>query len=349
MRAVLCGYYGQGNGGDEALLATLLQMLPPTVTPVVLSGNPQETYDRYGVEACPRKRTGAVLKTLRRADAFIWGGGSLMQDATSALSPLYYAGLMGLAQQLGLVTIAWAQGIGPLQRSLTRWLTHRTFAGCTAVSVRDAASAKLLQDWQIPCTLAPDPVWALQAVPMDLSDLPQPRIAVSLRPHRSLTPGRLQVLTQALVAVQRETGAAIVLVPFQPIQDQAIALQIQTQLPGVNRLITWNDPRQLVGLFQEVDLAISMRFHGLVMAAAAGCACVALSYDPKVSQLMQELTLPGWELDQLPESSEGVRDRCLAVLAQGAGLDIGMIQAWRDRALIHQDLLVNILNSASNI
>ena len=27
-RAVICGYYGQGNAGDEALLMSLLQMLP---------------------------------------------------------------------------------------------------------------------------------------------------------------------------------------------------------------------------------------------------------------------------------------------------------------------------------
>lgn len=54
MRVLLSGYYGQGNGGDEALLATLLQMLPPEVTPVVLSGNPKQTRDRYGVEACER-------------------------------------------------------------------------------------------------------------------------------------------------------------------------------------------------------------------------------------------------------------------------------------------------------
>ena len=46
MRAILCGYYGKGNGGDEALLATLLQMLPELVQPVVLSGNPQETRSR---------------------------------------------------------------------------------------------------------------------------------------------------------------------------------------------------------------------------------------------------------------------------------------------------------------
>ncbi|WP_421655307.1 hypothetical protein [Leptothermofonsia sp. ETS-13] len=40
VQAILCGYYGQGNGGDEALLVSLLQMLPQHVAPLVLSGNP---------------------------------------------------------------------------------------------------------------------------------------------------------------------------------------------------------------------------------------------------------------------------------------------------------------------
>ncbi|MEM1395810.1 MAG: polysaccharide pyruvyl transferase CsaB, partial [Cyanobacteria bacterium P01_H01_bin.150] len=65
MRALLSGYYGQGNGGDEALLATLLQMLPSSVTPVVLSGNPEETQQRYGVEACERKAFNTVMQALR--------------------------------------------------------------------------------------------------------------------------------------------------------------------------------------------------------------------------------------------------------------------------------------------
>src|SRR5918997_1288394 len=177
-RAVLCGYYGKGNGGDEALLASLLQMLPESVTPLVLSGNPAETRKRYGVQSCDRSSFFQVLRAMRHSDAFIWGGGSLIQDVTSAASPLYYAGLMGLAQQMGLKTIAWAQGIGPLKREITRKLSQRCFAGCTGVSVRDKGSATLLADWQIPFTLAPDPVWALENSSVSgLWDLPAPRVA----------------------------------------------------------------------------------------------------------------------------------------------------------------------------
>lgn len=102
IRALLSGYYGKGNGGDEALLATLLQMLPPSVTPVVLSGNPLVTQQHYGVEAFPRMQLLSMVQTLHSCDALIWGGGSLIQDATSAVSPLYYGIIMATAQKMGL-------------------------------------------------------------------------------------------------------------------------------------------------------------------------------------------------------------------------------------------------------
>jgi len=49
-------------------------------------------------------------------------------------------------------------------------------------------------------------------------------------------------------------------------------------------------------------MVIGMRFHSLIMAAAEDCRCFALSYDPKVSRLIAEVPMPGWELDQLPET-----------------------------------------------
>jgi polysaccharide pyruvyl transferase CsaB len=348
IRAVLCGYYGKGNGGDEALLATLLQMLPESVTPLVLSGNPAETRKRYRVQCCDRTSAFQVIKAMRQSDVFIWGGGSLIQDVTSAASPLYYTGLMGLAQQLGLKTIAWAQGIGPIKLPLTRWVARQSFAGCAAVSVRDRGSAALLSDWKIPFIQAPDPVWALDSKSVKgLWDLPAPRVAVTLRSHFTLTPERLANLTRALVNFQQATQTCILLVPFQASQDLSIAESIQSQLTGPNQIFQLEDPRELKGLFRGVEMAIGMRYHSLIMAAAEECRCFALSYDPKVSQLMAQLNLPGWDLAQLPDDPNLISQTWLKHYANGDPLTRDQIQSLVDRALMHGDLLTEAFSTLS--
>jgi polysaccharide pyruvyl transferase CsaB len=344
MRALLSGYYGKGNGGDEALLATLLQMLPPQVTPVVLSGNPQETRDRYGVESHNRMAISSVLSALRSCDALIWGGGSLIQDVTSTISPFYYGGLMTLAQKMGLKTVAWSQGIGPLKRPQTRWLARKTFAGCTKVSVRDRASANLLADWQIPCILAPDPVWALESKPVPgLWDLPAPRVAVTLRSHPQLTQIRLANLTRALVDFQKATQTFILLLPFQKSEDLEIAEAIQPQLKDCSQIMSLEDPELLKGVYRGVEMTIGMRLHSLIMAAAEGCRCFALSYDPKVNRLMEDLQMPGWDLSTLPDDHNFISTTWIEHYANGNPLSPEQIQSLVDRAFMHRDLLAEVL------
>ncbi|MBD2353491.1 polysaccharide pyruvyl transferase CsaB [Tolypothrix sp. FACHB-123] len=344
MRALLSGYYGKGNGGDEALLATLLQMLPPHVTPVVLSGNPQETRDRYGVETVNRMALLPVIQAMGSCDAFIWGGGSLIQDVTSAMNPFYYGGLMTLAQQMGLKTIAWGQGIGPLKRSPTRWLARQNFAGCTKVSVRDRASAALLSDWQIKSILAPDPVWALASQPVpELSDLPTPRVAVTLRSHSQLTETRLANLTRAVVDFQKATQAFILLLPFQKSEDLGIAEAIQPHLQNVSQIICLEDPQLLKGVYRGVEMTIGMRLHSLIMAAAEGCRCFALSYDPKVNRLMEELEMPGWDLANLPDDPHVISQAWIKHYTNGNPLSPEKIQSLVNQALIHREVLVEVL------
>ncbi|MBW4564170.1 MAG: polysaccharide pyruvyl transferase CsaB [Mojavia pulchra JT2-VF2] len=346
MRALLSGYYGKGNGGDEALLATLLQMLPPHVTPVVLSGNPEETRDRYGAETCNRMAFTAVLQALRSCDAFIWGGGSLIQDVTSSISPFYYGGLMTLAQKMGLKTVAWAQGIGPLKRPQTRWLAQHSFGHCTKVSVRDRASAALLSDWQIPYILAPDPVWALEAKPVPgLWNLPAPRVAVTLRSHPQLTETRLANLTRALVDFQKATQTFILLLPFQKSEDLSIAEAIHPQLKDVSQIMCLEDPQLLKGVYRGVEMTIGMRLHSLIMAAAEGCRCFALSYDPKVNRLMEDLAMPGWDLASLPDDPNVISTTWMEHYANGDPLSSEQIQSLVDRALMHRELLSEALTA----
>lgn len=362
MKVILCGYYGMGNGGDEALLASLLQMLPPQVEPVVLSGDPAQTAQCYGVQAYPRKSLVGLWSAFQEAQGFVWGGGSLMQDATSAVNPLYYGGLMLWAQLRGLKTVAWAQGIGPLRRGWARRLTYKTLHQCTGVTVRDRASAAQAANWGVRAWLSPDPVWALSSTPVPgLADFPAPRVAVALRSHPWLTPARLTQFSEALSNFQRATGVSILLVPFQPSKDRAVAEAIAPYLQGPHQILSLTDPRQLKGVFRGVEMAIAMRLHALIMAAAEGCRCFALSYDPKVTYLAEDLDLPGWEmtldgkpsptpdftLDPWPDTAAAMTQAWLRHYANGLPPTPDQIQSRVDRALIHQEMLHRFLRSAS--
>ena len=343
IQAVLCGYYGKGNGGDEALLVSMLEMLPPNVKPLVLSADPRATSKSYGVRSYDRMNSGAVIRALKESQVLILGGGSLIQDATSLRNSIYYGGLMGLAQQFGLKTIALAQGIGPVDKPLTRWIAKRAFGNCTALSVRDPASAALLEQWGISCVMAPDPVWSLAATPVPaIASIPSPKIAVTLRSHPKLTDRRLKTLTTALVDLQAATGSHILLVPFQPTTDMDIAQQIQAELTDNSQVVTLTDPKQLKGLFQGVDLAIGMRYHSLIMAAAEGCKCWAISYDPKVSKLMTEIDLPGWALADIHTDASAIAQAWQQHLETGTALSPESVQSLSQKSLAHKNLLTSL-------
>lgn len=90
-------------------------------------------------------------------------------------------------------------------------------------------------------------------------------------------------------------------------------------------------------------MVIGMRYHSLIMAAAEGCRCFALSYDPKVSQLMKEINIPGWELSNLPEDPNLISQSWLEHYTNGQALSDIKIKSIVDRARMHQELLHEVL------
>jgi hypothetical protein len=65
-QALLCGYYGEHNIGDDALLAALLQQLPSGWTPLVTGYDQAELEQRFGssLRQCLR------LETFRKNTTF---------------------------------------------------------------------------------------------------------------------------------------------------------------------------------------------------------------------------------------------------------------------------------------
>lgn len=343
-KAVICGYYGQGNAGDEALLLAILSRLNNQITPIVLSGNPEKTSKDYGVISY--SRLGIIKEILRlgKKDLFIWGGGSLIQDITSIKSPIYYLFLMALAQFKGLKTVAYAQGIGPIKTPLIQWLTKMILRRCDRISVRDQASGKILAKWGIKYIIASDPVWALPSKKReDLELLPSPRIGVNLRSHGSLTQEKIEVISQVLIVLQKEINASIIFIPFQQSKDLEICQQLADKLTENYQIISVENPQELKGIFASMEMLMGMRLHSLIMAGSENCKCFALSYDPKVTNLMKETGIEGYDLDYLPSSVEEITKKCSDTYYQPNPLTPEKIKSLAENALQHQQLIDSLL------
>lgn len=341
-KAIICGYYGQGNAGDEALLLAILSRLNNQMKPIVLSGNPQKTSKDYGVISYSRLGIIKEIWQLGKKDLFIWGGGSLIQDVTSIKSAIYYLFLMALAQFKGLKTIAYAQGIGPIKTPFIKWLTKIVLQRCNGVSVRDQASAKILEKWGIKYIIAVDPVWALPSKKReDLDLLPSPRIAVNLRSCSSLNAEKIELISQVIIALQRKIEANIIFIPFQLSKDLEICEKIANKLEKNYQIIHLENPQELKGIFAAVEMLIGMRLHSLIMAGSENCKCFALSYDPKVLSLMKETGIEGYDLDFFPASVEEITEKCLKTYYGVNPLTPEKIKNLAENALQHQQLIID--------
>jgi len=340
-KAIICGYYGQGNAGDEALLLSLLERLPDHFEPIILSANPLLTSKNYGVKSYSRFDICRQIISSKKGDFFIWGGGSLMQDVTSIKSPIFYAGLMKLAQLKGLTTLAYAQGIGPLNSPLTRALTKQVLKGCDGVSVRDKGSAKLLEQWGITHFIAPDPVWALSSQKnSDLQLLPSPLIGFNVRNHGTINEDKILLFSEALIKLQKKINGNILLIPFQAKNDLPLCEKIGQKLKTNYQIVNLENPLALKGIFQDITMLIGMRLHSLIMGASEGCQCFALSYDPKVTQIMEELNIQGYYLENMPDNAQKIADDWFQVYCQPPSLSPEKRKELKQSALEHQRLFL---------
>jgi N-acetylglucosaminyldiphosphoundecaprenol N-acetyl-beta-D-mannosaminyltransferase len=205
MQAVVLGYYGFGNVGDESVLWAMrqhLQEVLPGLRLCVLSADPEATAALHGTESVPRTDLKRVRRAMRESTVILSGGGSLFQDATSWRSPLYYGWLHELAARARRPLVVYAQGVGPLRRGLSRWATRRAMQHAVRLTVRDALSARLLAGLGVraPVEVVCDPVLGLPSPePVDRS----PWIGISLRPWPGVS---LDPLGEATVRMRERAG-----------------------------------------------------------------------------------------------------------------------------------------------
>ena len=305
-RPLLVGYYGEHNLGDDALLEVLLSQLPRGCTPVVTARDQGQVQERFGVATVDRRRLPAVLGTLGRCDALVLGGGSLLQDATSFASLIYYGALITAARAQGKPVLLWGQGLGPLRRRRSRLLVRALLPLTTACSWRDPESAALAQHlgWrplpdQAGAGVGTDPVWATAQQQWRGRGGP---VVLCWRPVGQLQGEAWRPWLAALeqLAPDRE----LLWLPFHGSQDRGLLDRLRSQgllsdaLQARSREVLAERPREAMAVASTAGLVLAMRLHGLILAAVSGAPTAALSYDPKVAAAAVALGCPCAPLDQ---------------------------------------------------
>lgn len=342
-KVLLCGYYGEHNLGDDALLEVLLSQLPQGWEPLVTARDQAMVQRRFGVATTDRRSLAGVLRALAGCDALVLGGGSLLQDSTSFKSLLYYAALIGAARLQGKRVGLWGQGLGPLHRRRSRLLVRSLLPLANAISWRDPASASLAADWGIEAPVGTDPVWGL--APRAWQGRGGP-IVLCWRPVAQLQGTAWAPYLKALDQLAASADRAVLWLPFHQDQDQGLLAALHaeglvpTRLMERSRELAVDDPAAALEQFAGASLVLAMRLHGLILAALAGAPCAALSYDPKVAAAAKAIGCP------LQVLGEGVNPS-LAALWEST-LDQPPLServAWlRREALTHQHLLRRLLS-----
>lgn len=318
-KILISGYYGFENFGDEAILVVLIRELKrifPDAEIVVLTSNIEYTETNYKLRAIDRMIMPHVIKEMKTADLLISGGGSLLQDVTSTLSIYYYLFIIYLAKLFGLKTFVYAQGIGPINKPLSRFLTGKILRGTNINTVRDNKSKELLNSLNVQAELTCDPVWlGLESENTNVFDSlgldkHKKYIGVNLRPWPSVGMLELQDLARAISSIAAEDNAEVLIFPLQFDQDIDICTHFSNILmmvaPTLNVTVIEQKltPKQWDDLIHNCNKLIAMRFHALVVALMHKIELFGISYDPKVATLMNNahshyLTVSQWREGQL--------------------------------------------------
>lgn len=335
-RILIWGGDSWANQGDSAILSATLAALRRTIPEaeiLVASARPRETARLHGVKSIART-PGGVLKALARCDLLLWGGGQLLQNASSKPFLFLQFCLIAAAKLMGKPVICYGQGVGPVTGVVSRLLARVLVNALDAVSVRDEHSYREVKALGVRrrVTITADPAIALESASEQraravLSDegIRKPFVVVSLRRWGHYSSNWLPVRFYARSArwpaghaqgfrrfeaevaqladyIIAEKEAQVLFLPMSPGGDQgddAIASEVIAMMQrrdGAKVLRERYHPSQLKAMLAEAELVIGARMHSLILACSAGTPGIAISYSGKGESFLASLGLSKYSI-----------------------------------------------------
>jgi polysaccharide pyruvyl transferase CsaB len=313
---VICGAYGMGNSGDEAILDAIVAELRSVdrLMPItVMSRDPAGAAARVDCAAVHTFNFPGFMHAMRRSALYVNGGGSLIQDVTSRRSLWYYLFTLRSAKRLGCKVMMYGCGIGPVTRPGGVKRTRKTLNSCVdAITLREPDSIEELRRFgvtQPEIILASDPALTLPAAPAEQVDAalreagaePEGKYLCFALRHWQGFEEKAPVFAAAAEYAYGKYGLVPLYLPINHRDDVEAAALVAAKLVDTPSVALQGplSSALAIGLMSRMQVVVSMRLHGLIFAAGQGVPLVGVSYDPKVTAFLRCVDADCIQLNEL--------------------------------------------------
>lgn len=289
---VIAGAYGGGNRGDELMLENLLRDVraaAPECAVTVLSRRAKETARRSDVDSLYFLRFPAIAHRMKNARALIFGGGNLLQDATSRRSLAYYLALLRQGKRRGCRTLLYGAGLGPLSAHGWEKCAAALNECADTIVFRERESLAAAREHGVK---APELVLGADgALETDVSAAPKENVLlVCPRRGRGAPPFPAEY-ARAAAALGAKRGWKVRYVAMNVRQDLPLCRALAKETGG-EAIAAPEDTAALTRLFASAQLTVSMRLHALTLSYLAGTPVLGIDGDGRIAAFAAECGIP---------------------------------------------------------
>ena len=300
---MVSGYYGRNNFGDNLTLNRLMDHLK-NYRGTVLTCDRGYTDVPPQVKMVHRFDLFTIRRLMKKTKVFLFGSGSILQDATSNRSIFYYYFIMKMALHYNCKTMLYANGIGPINNPKNRKSIARILDKIDLVTIRDRDSIELMHQLKPgrPAYLTQDDAFsydvsAVSPLPLekDVGDKTIVGVNFKLGPQDE---ARIEEIARALRTLAEEHLFYYLLIPYHLSQDLEPLRKLHDLLPETTELSTATyDPDMLIRYAACCKFQIVERLHGQIVASMLGQPFLPINYDPKTKAFAAQTLMTPYLMD----------------------------------------------------
>lgn len=341
-KVVISGYYGFENYGDEISLQVIVNALKEQgINIVAFSSNPELTSTENGISSFYTFDLFDIIKQTFVSDVLISGGGSLLQDKTSAKSFIYYIAVILIAKILGKKVVIFSQGFAPLKYKILEKLLQAVLKNIDYISVRDNESRQYLQNLGLTPKTFSDCVWALNRV----TSVKKNKLVIQLREWKQLSDEKIEIIAKLIA--EKYPHTKIEILPLHEEKDFEICEKLYEELRELKldaELHKHLTTKEVTEVLTSARSIIAMRYHACLVGLKHNANILALSYDEKVNNLAQKFDIPYVYVDEKDEQFKVEFKKALERF-EHTRINVESVHAEENLAQKSLDNLIKVINN----